>query len=67
MIALLSAFAPSILSILGFFLDKASADARTKKAFLDMVEGMGREGIVSVKLTMSYDKQREQLLKDMGQ
>ena len=67
MIALLGAFAPALLSVLGFFLDKAAASAQTKKAFFNMVETMGREGLVSVKLTLSYQEQRKQLEKDMGQ
>ena len=66
MISLLSAFAPAILSVLGFFLDRAAASNATKKAFFNMVETMGREGLVSVKLTTSYVEQRKQLEKDMG-
>ena len=66
MIALLGAFAPAILSVLGFFLDRAAASAQTKKAFFNMVETMGREGLIAVKVTLSYQAQREQLEKDTG-
>jgi hypothetical protein len=61
MIAILTAFAPFILSILGFGLQKIGASAETKRRFLAMVEGMGQDGLISVNLHKSYEEQRKRL------
>jgi hypothetical protein len=61
MMAIFAAAMPAILAILGFILDRISASIATKKAFLQMVEGLGKEGLVSVKLHQSYEEQRRRL------
>ena len=62
MIAIITALAPAILSILSFVLDRMGVSVKTKLAFLNMVESMGQEGLISVKLHKSYEDQRQRLM-----
>ena len=61
MMALITALIPVILTVIGFILDRAKVSIETKKAFLKMVEGMGKDGVVSVRLHESYREQRKRL------
>ena len=56
---------PAILELgikfLGFFLDKATADAEVKKKFLAFIEALEERQLISVSLKLSYKEQLEKL------
>lgn len=61
MIALLTGFAPFILALGTFWLERIQASNETKKNFFKFVEGLGKDGVLSVSLTLSYEEQRRKL------
>jgi len=47
------------LQLLGWFLSARAADAETRKAYLDFIQLMAAQGLVSASLNTSFEAQRQ--------
>lgn len=61
MTALLTTLAPIALQVFGWWMDKIKADKEARRRFLELADGLGKQGIVSAKLRQSYQDQLREL------
>jgi hypothetical protein len=63
MVAFLTLLAPLALKLIDLWLDKSKANAALRKKFLDLVDEMGKQKIITEGLRKSYYEKRQALEK----